>query len=78
MITLFPAIPGEIVSKSTSTVAGVGYGMNANIPAGSAKEAAAWELLKWLNGKEAQTLRLETAGTTPSRGRNERQLGTAR
>jgi raffinose/stachyose/melibiose transport system substrate-binding protein len=67
VITLFPAIPGEIVSKSTSTVAGVGYGMNANIPAGSAKEAAAWELLKWLNGKEAQTLRLETAGTTPSR-----------
>lgn len=67
VITLFPAIPGEINAKSTSTVAGVGFGMNANIPAGSAKEAAAWELLKWLNGKEAQTLRLETAGTTPSR-----------
>lgn len=67
VITMFPPIPGEIVSKSTSVVPGVGYGMNANIPAGSAKEKAAWELLKWLNGKEAQTLRLETAGTTPSR-----------
>jgi len=67
VITVFPAIPGEIVHKSSSTVAGVGYGMNANIPAGSAKEKAAWELLKWLNSKEVQTLRLETAGTTPSR-----------
>ncbi|NLM39800.1 MAG: extracellular solute-binding protein [Firmicutes bacterium] len=67
IITVFPAIPGEINSNSTSTVAGVGYGMNANIPAGSAKEKAAWELIKWLNGKEAQTLRLETGGTTPSR-----------
>lgn len=67
VITMFPPIPGEIVSKSTSVVPGVGYGMNANIPAGSAKEKAAWELLKWLNGKEAQTLRLETGGTTPSR-----------
>lgn len=69
VITVFPAIPGEIAENamSTSIVAGVGYGMNANIPAGSAKEEAAWELLKWLNGVEAQTLRLETGGTTPSR-----------
>ncbi len=67
IMTVFPAIPNEINSKSSSTVAGVGYGMNANIPAGSAKEKAAWELIKWLNSKEAQTLRLETGGTTPSR-----------
>lgn len=64
---IFPAIPGEINPKSSSTVVGTGYGMNANIPAGSAKEAAAWELIKWLQSPEVQKLRLETGGTIPSR-----------
>lgn len=67
MMTIFPAIPGEITKASSSGVVGVGFGMNAKIEAGSAKEAAAWELIKWLQGPEVQKLRLETAGTIPSR-----------
>jgi raffinose/stachyose/melibiose transport system substrate-binding protein len=66
-MTIFPAIPGEIVHKSSSGVVGTGFGMSSKIPDGSAKEAAAWELIKWLQGPEAQKLRLETAGTIPSR-----------
>ncbi len=66
-MTIFPAIPGEINKKSSSGVVGTGYGMSSKIPAGSAKEAAAWELIKWLQSKEVQTMRLETAGTIPSR-----------
>ena len=66
-MTIFPAIPGEINKASSSGVVGVGFGMNAKIPAGSAKEAAAWELIKWLQGPEVQKMRLETAGTIPSR-----------
>jgi raffinose/stachyose/melibiose transport system substrate-binding protein len=42
--------------------------MNASIPAGSAKEEAAWRLVKWLSGKEIQTWLLETGGiATPTR-----------
>ena len=33
--------------------------MNANIPAGSAKEEAAWRLVKWLVGKECVSFFLE-------------------
>ena len=66
-MTIFPAIPGEINKASSSGVVGVGFGMNAKIEAGSAKEAAAWELIKWLQGPEVQKMRLETAGTIPSR-----------
>lgn len=67
LMTIFPAIPGEINKASSSGVVGVGYGMNANIEAGSAKEAAAWELIKWLQGPEVQKIRLESGGTIPSR-----------
>lgn len=66
-MTIFPAIPGEITKKSSSGVVGTGYGMSSKIPDGSPKEAAAWELIKWLQSKEVQTMRLETAGTIPSR-----------
>jgi raffinose/stachyose/melibiose transport system substrate-binding protein len=42
--------------------------MSAAIPAGSAKEAAAWNLIKWMTGKEVSELRTERGGTpTPSR-----------
>jgi raffinose/stachyose/melibiose transport system substrate-binding protein len=42
--------------------------MSSAIPAGSAKEAAAWELVKWMTGKEVSQLRTEHGGTpTPSR-----------
>lgn len=64
---VFPAIPGEIVSKSSSGTLGTGYGMSAKIPAGSAKEAAAWKLIQWLSGPTVQAISLETTGTLPSR-----------
>lgn len=66
-ITVFPAIPGEIVSNTTSSVVSTGYGMNAAIPAGSAKEQAAWRLIEWLLGPEAQKVRLESGGNCCSR-----------
>ncbi|NLJ79990.1 MAG: extracellular solute-binding protein [Firmicutes bacterium] len=64
---VFPAIPGELHANSSSGTLGVGYGMSANIPDGSAKEAAAWELIKWLSGPVVQGISLETTGTLPSR-----------
>ena len=66
-MTVFPEIPGEINHQTTSTVVGVGFGMNANIPAGSEKERAAWKLIMWLNSPEVQKERLETGGAFPSR-----------
>lgn len=66
-MTIFPAIPGEINEKTSSGVPGVGYGMSSKIEAGSAKEEAALRLIKWLSGKEFQSLELETVGTPPSR-----------
>jgi raffinose/stachyose/melibiose transport system substrate-binding protein len=56
----FPAIPGEINPGSSSVVAGTGFGINANVPAGSAKEAAAWKLISYLNSAEVLKKRLET------------------
>lgn len=67
VMTVFPAIPGEINADTTSTVPGVGFGMNANIPAGSEKEKAAWKLIMWLNSPEVQKIRLETGSAFPSR-----------
>lgn len=68
MLTVFPEIPGAKVNNSTSVIVGTGWGMSAAIPAGSAKEQAAWRLIKWLEGKEIQTWRVETgAAATPSR-----------
>ncbi|GHV85225.1 hypothetical protein AGMMS50230_08330 [Spirochaetia bacterium] len=67
-ITVFPDIPGARFNKSDSVVLGTGWGMNASIPAGSAKEKAAWELIKWLSGREVQSWLLETGGiATPTR-----------
>ena len=67
IMTVFPAIPGEIVHRSTSMVPGTGFGMSAAIPAGSAKEKAAWRLIQWLTSPEAQRIRLETGAAFPSR-----------
>jgi len=67
-ITVFPAIDGVKFNKSNSVVLGTGWGMNASIPAGSAKEEAAWRLIKWLTGKEVQLYSIETGSApTPSR-----------
>ncbi|MDR3114985.1 MAG: extracellular solute-binding protein [Treponema sp.] len=66
-ITVFPNIPGAKLNQSTSGILGTGWGMNANIERGSAKEAAAWRLIKWLSGKEIQTWLLETGSiATPT------------
>lgn len=56
----FPAIPGEINKNSSSVIVGTGYGMNANIPAGSAKEAAAWRLIQYLVSPEVAKQKLES------------------
>ncbi|MDR2071425.1 MAG: extracellular solute-binding protein, partial [Treponema sp.] len=67
-ITVFPDIEGAKLNKSTSGILGTGWGIAATVPAGSEKEAAAWELVKWLSGREIQTWLLETGGiTTPTR-----------
>jgi raffinose/stachyose/melibiose transport system substrate-binding protein len=67
-ISVFPDIEGAKINKSTSGVLGTGFGMSAAIPAGSAREEAAWRLLKWLSGKEVQSWMLQTGGiTTPAR-----------
>ncbi|MGE5550587.1 MAG: ABC transporter substrate-binding protein [Bacteroidota bacterium] len=66
-MTIFPAIPGEINHETTSGTPATGFGMNAKIPAGSAKEKAAWKLISWLVGPEAQKVRLEIGAAFPSR-----------
>jgi raffinose/stachyose/melibiose transport system substrate-binding protein len=58
-IGVFPAIEGAKINKTTSGILGTGWGINAKIPAGSAREDAAWSLVKWLSGRELQTWMLE-------------------
>lgn len=62
----FPALDGEVVHNSNSSVVGTGWAMSADIPSGSAEEAAAWELIKFLEGEYAQTWRLTTGAAFPS------------
>jgi len=67
-ISVFPDIPGARINSSSSVILGVGYAMSAAIPSGSPKEEAAWQLVKWMTGKEVSELRTEHGGTpTPSR-----------
>jgi raffinose/stachyose/melibiose transport system substrate-binding protein len=66
-ITVFPDIAGAKLNNSTSGVLGTGWGMSAAIPAGSEKEAAAWDLVKWLAGEEVQKYQVSIGGlATPS------------
>lgn len=67
VMTLFPSIPGEIIHKSTSVAAGTGFGMSAKIPAGSAKEKAAWKLISYLVSPGVEKIRLETGMAFPDR-----------
>jgi len=67
-IGVFPEIPGAKINSSSSVILGVGYAMSAAIPAGSTREEAAWQLVKWMVGKEVSEIRTEHGGTpTPSR-----------
>lgn len=61
----FPILPGEIIHSNSGTL-GVGYGMSSSLKPGSKKEAAAWELIKWLSGPEMQQRRLDTGASFPS------------
>ena len=68
IVTVFPDIEGAKLNKSTSTILGTGWAMSAAIPAGSAKEDAAWRLIKWLTGPEVQARMFEHGGLpAPSR-----------
>jgi len=67
VMTVFPKIPGELNHDTTSSVPGVGFGINAVIPEGSEKEQAAWKLVTWLTSSEVQRVRLETGAAFPSR-----------
>ena len=73
-IGVFPEIdiafqpPVAIPGRTNTVVLATGWGINANIPRGSEREAAAWELVKWLTGREAQTFFVETGTfSSPSR-----------
>ena len=68
LVTVFPDIEGAKINKSTSTILGTGWAMSAAIPSGSAREDAAWRLVKWLCGAEVQTRMFEHGGLpAPSR-----------
>jgi raffinose/stachyose/melibiose transport system substrate-binding protein len=69
-ITVFPDIDveGVKINRSNTAVLATGYAINAALEDGSAKLDAAWELVKWLVGKEVLTYRLSTGGLpSPSR-----------
>ncbi|MDR2536888.1 MAG: extracellular solute-binding protein [Treponema sp.] len=66
IMTVFPDIAEAKLNKSTSVTLGTGYGISASVPAGSAKEQAAWKLIKWITSNEIQTFQLETGAiSTP-------------
>jgi raffinose/stachyose/melibiose transport system substrate-binding protein len=63
----FPAIPGEKNPGVVSAILGCGYGISAAIPAGSAKEAAAVKLIKYLYSTDVQRIYLEMGRYISSR-----------
>lgn len=67
VMTVFPAIPGEINHGTSSIVPAVGYAMSAQVKPGSPEEKAAWRLISWLNSAEVQKVRLETGAAFPTR-----------
>jgi raffinose/stachyose/melibiose transport system substrate-binding protein len=72
LITVFPEIdlPGVQFNRSNTVVLGTGWGINANIPSGSAREEAAWRLVKWLTGNEVITFMVEQ-GVIPAPSRTD-------
>ncbi|MCL2881076.1 MAG: extracellular solute-binding protein, partial [Treponema sp.] len=70
LVTVFPDIENAKLNKSTSVVLGTGWAMSAAIPKGSAKEDAAWRLIKWLSGRDVQA-RAFTHGGLPSPSRTD-------
>jgi len=67
-VGVFPDIEGAPLNSSSSVILGTGYAMRADIPINSEKERLAWELIKYLLGRDVSQRRTETGGTpTPSR-----------
>jgi raffinose/stachyose/melibiose transport system substrate-binding protein len=59
-----PALPG----RTTTSVLATGWGINAAIAEDTEGVEAAWELVKWLTGREVQTFRINSGGfAVPSR-----------
>lgn len=68
LVGVFPDIEGAKLNKSSSTIIGTGWAMSAAIPAGSAKEDAAWRLIKYLVSAEVLGLSVEHGRiVTPTR-----------
>jgi raffinose/stachyose/melibiose transport system substrate-binding protein len=63
----FPKIPGEKNPGAVSAILGCGYGISSAIPAGSAKEKAAVQLIKYLYSPEVQRTYLELGKYITSR-----------
>lgn len=63
---VFPEIPGEVVHNTTSGTIGTGFAISSSVESGSAKEEAAWRLIKFLQGEYVQTYRLITGLAFPS------------
>ena len=56
LVTVSAFFPlGEGLNNSITVSLAPGWGMSRRIEAGTGKEAAAWELIKWLTGREVQT-----------------------
>ena len=60
---MFPRISDAAPALTSAATADNGWGISASVPAGSLREEAAWELIKWLEGKEAQEWRVKSFNT---------------
>jgi raffinose/stachyose/melibiose transport system substrate-binding protein len=65
-LTIMPALPNEKYAGTNSGIVGTGFGMSSSLEPGSAKEAAAWKLIKYLQGEYVQTYRLKIGASFPS------------
>jgi raffinose/stachyose/melibiose transport system substrate-binding protein len=59
----FPEIPGAKMNNSNSAILGTGWAMAGSLPAGSAREEAAWKWVKYMLSKDVSQLRVERGGT---------------
>lgn len=65
-LMMMPALPNEKYPGTNSGIVSTGFGMSSNLKEGSEKEAAAWKLIKFLQGEYVQTYRLTTGAAFPS------------
>lgn len=65
-LIIMPEFPNEKYHGTNSGIVGTGFGMSSSIEKGSAKEAAAWKLIKYLQGEYVQTYRLKIGASFPS------------